>query len=146
MLTDAGEHVSSSSGPTERDVVHLLVMSDKLRLDMTRHEGDTAQNVARLHTDHHRPSQDPTRGGHGPERGPSTHRPSQTITGPDTRGTRPRTWPVYTQIITDHHRTRHEGDAAQNVARLHTDHPDHQHTDHRPSQPVYTLVHIDYKK
>lgn len=46
--TDGREHVAASPGATERDIVHLLVVSDQLRFHMPGDHVHPAQHLSRL--------------------------------------------------------------------------------------------------
>ena len=49
---DAGEHVPPAPRLAERDVVHLLVVSDELGLDVSGHHVDSAEHLASLQAPH----------------------------------------------------------------------------------------------
>ena len=48
-LTHTGEHVPPSPGPTEGDVIHLLVVGNQLGLHMTRDNIHTTQYLPSLY-------------------------------------------------------------------------------------------------
>ena len=49
-LTNRSKHIPSTSGSRERDIEHLLIVSNKLSFDMTRNHVDSAERLTCFQT------------------------------------------------------------------------------------------------